>query len=154
FPRYAERAVYLTDGCVDVSHAPDLYANERAREIAPVRMTGNYGSEVLRQVVAFKPQAPRPGLFQPALLPYTRQAGETFRSARQGHPVSFAVFRQASWHHYGLLALEESQLSLRSPYLDNDLVRLVFRASASTIARDDVSLRLIAEGNRALARIP
>ena len=40
FPHYAERAVYLTDGCVDVSRAPDLYLNERAREIAPVRMTG------------------------------------------------------------------------------------------------------------------
>ena len=41
FPHYAERAIYLTDGCVDVSRAPDLYLNERAREIAPVRMTGN-----------------------------------------------------------------------------------------------------------------
>ena len=36
------------DGCIDVSRSPDLYVNERAREIAPVRMTGNYGDEVLR----------------------------------------------------------------------------------------------------------
>ena len=56
FAHYAERAVYLTDGCVDVSRAPDLYLNERAREIAPVRMTGNYGGEVLRGVRAFKPE--------------------------------------------------------------------------------------------------
>ena len=55
FPRYAERTVYLTDGCVEVSHSPDLYVNELAREIAPVRMTGNYGGEVLRRVRAFKP---------------------------------------------------------------------------------------------------
>jgi asparagine synthase (glutamine-hydrolysing) len=154
FPRYAERTVYLTDGCVDVSHCPDLYANERAREIAPVRMTGNYGSEVLRQVVAFKPHEPLPGLFHPELLRYTQQAGETFRSLVQGHPLSFAVFRQAPWHHYGLLALEQSQLSLRSPYLDNELVRLVFRAPASTITRDDLCLRLIADGDPTLARIP
>src|SRR6202012_2142955 len=58
FPGYAERAVYLTDGCVDVGRAPDLYLNERAREIAPVRMTGNYGGEVLRKVRAFKPMQP------------------------------------------------------------------------------------------------
>ncbi len=154
FPRYAERTVYLTDGCVDVSHCPDLYANERAREIAPVRMTGNYGSEVLRQVVAFKPHEPLPGLFHPELVRYTQQAGDTFRSLVQGHPLSFAVFRQAPWHHYGLLALEQSQLSLRSPYLDNELVRLVFRAPASTITRDDLCLRLIADGDPALARIP
>ena len=50
FPHYAERAVYLTDGCVDVGRAFDLYLNERVRKIAPVRMTGNYGGEVLRRV--------------------------------------------------------------------------------------------------------
>ena len=40
FPRYADRSVYLTDGCLEVSHSPDLYVNERAREIAPVRHDG------------------------------------------------------------------------------------------------------------------
>ena len=34
FPYYAERTVFLTDGCVEVKHAPDLYANERAAKIA------------------------------------------------------------------------------------------------------------------------
>jgi asparagine synthase (glutamine-hydrolysing) len=154
FPCYAERTVYLTDGCADVSHAPDLYANERAREIAPVRMTGNYGSEVLRQVVAFKPQAPRSGLFRPDLVTYIRQAEDTFRSLRRGNPLSFAVFRQAPWHHYGLLALEQTQLSLRSPYLDNELVRLAFRAPASALTGDNLSVRLIADGDPALAHIP
>ena len=48
FSHYAERTVYLTDGCIDVGTRPDLYVNERAAAIAPVRMTGNYGGEVLR----------------------------------------------------------------------------------------------------------
>src|SRR5437867_639224 len=52
FPSYAERTVYLTDGCVAVNHAPDLYLNEMARTIAPIRITGNYGGEVLRRVRA------------------------------------------------------------------------------------------------------
>jgi asparagine synthase (glutamine-hydrolysing) len=60
FPHYAERAVYLTDGCVDVGLSPGLYLNERAREIAPVRMTGLYGSEVLRRGRACKPEQPLP----------------------------------------------------------------------------------------------
>src|SRR5205823_13769855 len=68
FAHYAERSVYLTDGCCSVAHAPDLYVNERAREIAPVRMTGNYGGEVLRQVRAFKPVAPSPNLYRPEVL--------------------------------------------------------------------------------------
>lgn len=58
FPHYSERSIYLTDACVDVSRSSDLYINERAREIAPVRMTGNYGGEVLRSIRAFKPVEP------------------------------------------------------------------------------------------------
>lgn len=154
FPRYAERTIYLTDGCADVRRASDLYLNERVRQIAPVRMTGNYGSEVLRRVRAFKPNQPAPGLFAPEMSDYFRQAEETYRSLLSGHPVSFAVFKQAPWHHYGLLALEETQVSLRSPYLDNDLVRTVFRAPQSVSMNNDLCFRLIEDGNLALRRIP
>jgi len=154
FPRYAERTVYLTDGCADVRRASDLYLNERVRGIAPVRITGNYGSEVLRGVRAFKPTPPSPGLFKEDVSLYFQQADETYSSLVQGHPVSFAVFKQAPWHHYGLLALEETQVSLRSPYLDNELVKTAFRASASMLATNEVCLRLIAEGSPALRKIP
>jgi asparagine synthase (glutamine-hydrolysing) len=153
FPEYAERAVYLTDGCVAVNHAPDLYLNERAAEIAPVRMTGNYGGEVLRRVRAFKPAEPVPGLFKQEFLSYVHGARETYARVIDVHPLSFAVFRQAPWHHYGLLSLEQTQVSLRSSYLDNDFVRTVFRAPESALSNNDISLRLIADGNTALAQI-
>jgi asparagine synthase (glutamine-hydrolysing) len=153
FSHYAERTVYLTDGCMDVGHTPDLYVNERAAAIAPVRMTGNYGGEVLRRVRAFKPGQPTPGLYRPELLSYVDQARQTYGRLIQGHPLSFAVFRQAPWHHYGLLALEQTQLTLRSPYLDNDIVRTVFRAPQSVLTNNDVSLRLIADGDRTLRRL-
>src|SRR6266571_75805 len=93
FPHYAERTVYLTDGCANVSRSPDLYVNERAREIAPVRMTGNYGGEVLRRVRAFKPVDPLPGLFCSEIRPHLRQAEETYSSLLQGHPLSFTIFK-------------------------------------------------------------
>jgi asparagine synthase (glutamine-hydrolysing) len=153
FAHYAERAVYLTDGCVDVSHAPDLYVNEHAREIAPVRLTGNYGGEVLRRVRAFKPVEPAPGLFHGDVGPSIGHARGTFDSLLSVHPVSFGVFRQAPWHHYGLLALEQTQLSLRTPYLDNDLVRTLYRAPLSALASDDLCFRLIADGSAGLSRI-
>lgn len=153
FPIYAERTVHLTDGCADVSRSPDLWVNEQAREIAPVRMTGNYGSEVLRANRAFKPGKPASGLFSNELLPYVEEASRTYSGLLNCHPVSFAVFRQAPWHHYGLQALEETQLCLRSPYLDNDLVRTAFRAPASSLITPDACLRLIADGDPALRRI-
>jgi len=153
FPYYAERTVYLTDGCLDLTHSPDLYLNEKARLIAPVRMTGNYGSEVLRGARAFRPGEPASGLFSSDFLPSVREASDTYAGLLRGHPVSFAVFRQAPWHHYGLLSLEQTQLSLRSPFLDNDLVRLVFRAPKSVLANNDFCLRLIGDGDAALREI-
>jgi asparagine synthase (glutamine-hydrolysing) len=153
FGGYAERTVYVSDGCADVSRAPDLYVNEHARNVAPVRMTGNYGGEVLRGVRAFKFVEPVAGLFHDDVQRSIREAATTFESLAAVHPVSFAAFRQAPWHHYGLLALEQTQLSLRSPYLDNDLVRTVYRAPNSNLVGSDVCFRLIADGSPALSRI-
>ena len=147
FARYAERAVYLTDGCVAVNRAPDLYVNELARDVAPVRLTGNYGGEVLRRVRAFKPRVRYPELYHGDFRPHIDAAATTYAEIAGGHPLSFTVFRQAPWHHHGLLALEETQLALRTPYLDNDFVRTVYRGPASAFASNDVCLRLIAEGD-------
>ncbi len=160
FGHYAERAVYLSDGCAGVNRAADLYANELAAEIAPVRMTGNYGSEILRRLRAFKPADPAAGLFRPEFLSQVNLAKETFNGLLRGHAVSFTAFRQAPWYQYGLLALEQTQLSLRSPFLDNDLVQTAFRAPVSEIVKNDIFEdnddcgRLIAEGNPTLHQIP
>jgi asparagine synthase (glutamine-hydrolysing) len=162
FPRYAERTIYLSDGCAEVNRASDLYANIRAREIAPVRMTGNYGSEVLRRTKprqsnaptpAFKPVDPMPGLFQPEVVQQIQAAKETYAGMLKTNAASFAVFHQAPWHHYGLLMLEQTQLAVRTPFLDNELVRTVFRAPQSALTDSNVCLRLISDGNAALGRL-
>lgn len=154
FSHYAQRTVFLTDGCVSVMHSPDLYTNEIARHIAPVRMTGNYGSEVLRGHRAFKPVQPLPGLFASDFSTYLAQARETYQGLVNVSPVSFAVFRQAPWHHYGLLSLEETQLAVRSPYIDNKLVQTVFRAPKSALSGNAICLRLVQDGNPGLSKIP
>jgi asparagine synthase (glutamine-hydrolysing) len=154
FPHYAERAVYLTDGCVDTSRAPDVYLNEKAREIGPARMTGNFGGEVLRRVRTFKPVDPLAGLYRPEFLSHVREARQTYEAQASGHPLTFTVFKQSPWNHYGILALEQTQLSLRTPFLDNDLIRTVYRAPQSALTSSDDSLRLIADGKKELLRIP
>ena len=81
-------------------------------------------------------------------------ATDTLNALHAGHPLTFVLFRQAPWHHYGLLALEESQLSVRTPFLDNDLVRTAFAAPHATLGSDEVCRRLIEDGQVTLARIP
>jgi asparagine synthase (glutamine-hydrolysing) len=154
FAHYAERAIYLSDACVDVGRSPDLFVSERARAIAPLRMTGLYGDEVLRHLRAFKPGNPPAGLFRPELLSYVQQARATYQRQLQQHPLSFSVFCQAPWHHYGIRSLEQTQVTARTPFLDNELIRTVFRAPKNAAENNDLRLRLIADGNPALRKIP
>ena len=153
FAHYAERTIYLTDGCVDLSRSPDLYVNEKARVIAPVRMVGTYGSEMLLHAVMFKAGQPAAGLFQRELLPELQWAKETYDASRRGHPVTFIAFRQSPWHHYGVLGLEQTQVGVRTPYLDNELVQTVYKSPGPVAINEEGRLRLIREGNPALAKL-
>jgi len=153
FPHYAERSIYLTDACVDLDRSPDLYVSEKAREIAPVRMVGTYGSEMLLHAVMFKAEEPAPGLFHTDLEPQVRRAKETYHRSQQVHPMTFVAFRQSPWHHFGVLGLEQTQLAVRSPYLDNDLVKTIYKAPGTIAANEEARLRLIREGNPALAKL-
>jgi asparagine synthase (glutamine-hydrolysing) len=154
FAQYAERAVYLSDGCADASRAADVYLNVRAREIAPVRITGNYGGEILRSVRTFKAEKLQGDGFCPEVLSHASNTGETIAANAKGHPVAFAAFRQAPWAQYGILSLEQALVTVRSPFLANELVRTAFRAPVSSLTTNDVSLRLIRDGNPQLGQIP
>ena len=128
FANYAERTINLTEGTVDVYRASDLYVSAKVREIAPAKIVGTYGSEIVRQLVMFKPAKHTADLFDPEFLSQVETAGETYRALRTQHPVTFAAFSQSPWYHHGILAIEQSQLTVRSPFMDNEFVRVVYRA--------------------------
>jgi asparagine synthase (glutamine-hydrolysing) len=152
FPEYAERTISLTEGTVDVSRT-DLYLSMKAREIAPAKIVGTYGSEIVRHAVMFKPTEPVPGLLSPDFLPHVHEAASTYALVRRQHPVTFAAFRQSPWYHHGVLALEKSQLTVHSPFMDNDFVRTVYRAPNGDSANGDVRIRLIKDGSAILGNV-
>jgi asparagine synthase (glutamine-hydrolysing) len=151
FPHYAERTLYLTDGCVDISRSADLYNNQMARQIAPVRMVGTFGSEIIRGALMFKPVRPSGDVFKPEMLAQVSQAIKTYEEEFRGHPTTQVAFRQPAAYHFGVLMLEQSQVTLRAPYLDNEIIRTVYRAPKAN--REDVRLRLIRDGSPRLARL-
>jgi asparagine synthase (glutamine-hydrolysing) len=154
FPRLAEQTVYFTDGAMDVTGAAELYVNRLARKVAPVRLTGNYGSEILRRHVAFKPRALTSGLFSADFASQVDNAARSYSQEASCNALSFIAFKQVPWHHYARLAVEQSQINVRSPFLDNELVALAFRAPAEAATSLAPSLRLISQGNSVLGRIP
>jgi asparagine synthase (glutamine-hydrolysing) len=152
FRAYAERTVWLSDGTVGVANAVDLYVSERARRIAPRKVVGTWGSELLRQAVTFKPDLPDPRLYVPELTESCQLAARTYASLRDCHPISFAAFRQTPWAQYGVEALEQTQISVLAPFLHQAFVRAVYRSPKRGSA--DVRARLIAERSPELAAIP
>jgi asparagine synthase (glutamine-hydrolysing) len=152
FPALAEKTVYVSDGTMDVSGSVEFYVNRLARQIAGIRMTGNYGSEVLRGNVAFKPVSLYEPLFHPEFLSRIQEAASTYGREVKDRRQSFILFKQVPWHHYARLSVEQSLLTVRTPYLDNDLARLVYEAPADALTDRALCMRLVADGNPALTR--
>jgi asparagine synthase (glutamine-hydrolysing) len=155
FPTLATKAVYVTDGTMDVSGAVGLYVNRIAKtEIAPVRMTGNYGGEILRGLIAISPAKLRNPYLGPDFMRLVREGIDTLAAEKHAPRTSFVAFKQVPWHHYSRFALESSQLPVRSPYLDNELVSLAYRSPTQLGVNQRLAARLIADGNPALAEFP
>jgi asparagine synthase (glutamine-hydrolysing) len=152
FPDLAAKAVYISDGTMDVTGSIDVYVQRLARQIAPVRASGVCGGEILRRLVVFKPAPPQQGVFNPELESAFRDAAVTYTSELQDHRLSFTSFKQAPWYMASKFTVERSQLTYRTPYFDNDLVALAYRTPA-TLLNKGPALRLIADGNPALGKI-
>lgn len=152
FPRYASRTMYLGEGTIGVANAQDLYISEQARSIATAKVVGTWGSELLRQAVIFKPARFPHGLFVPEFEQSFVEASRLYDNVRTRHPVTFTAFLQTQWYQYGIEALEQTQLTVRAPFLANDVVCAVYRAPSAGGA--DVRPQLIEEGNPSLSRIP
>lgn len=154
FPDLAEQCVEVSGGTMDVSGAVEVYVNRLAREISPIRITGNYGSEIVRGNVAFRPRRLDRALLDPAVAAGVDQAEQRYRDERAVRDLSFIAFKQVPWHHHARLSVEQSIVTMRSPFLDNRLVALMFRAPPSMRADVPTSLRLIHDGTPGLAALP
>ncbi len=152
FPELVEKSVFITDGTLDPTGAADLYVNRIARKIAPVRVTGLNGGEILRRLVMFKAWYPREGLLTPEFHSNLVDAETTYGREIQGHRLSFIAFKQSPWHLYPRLSIERSQLTIRSPYFDNELIALAYQGSPGS-QNSDPALRLVDEENPGLGKL-
>jgi asparagine synthase (glutamine-hydrolysing) len=134
-PDYLEKAVFISDGYLGLSGAAELYLNGLARRVAPIRITGNYGGEMLRGFRAFNSSRPRGGFLSGDLARRVDEAANAFMAMDEVNPLSFTLFRQAP-SGYGRYAIERSQVTVRSPFLDDQVAKLLYRRPASLNGND------------------
>jgi asparagine synthase (glutamine-hydrolysing) len=154
FPDMVRRTIYYTDGALDAIGAAGLYANIKARALAPVRMTGNYGGEILRGLVVLKSGTGPAWMLTGDFTPYLHKAGATFAAERKVPRASFVAFKQVPWHHHSRFKMESSQTTVRSPFLDNELVPFAYQIPDGTATNQTLNLRLAADCCPALEGLP
>ena len=154
FAAYAEKSVYISDGTHDAFGAHDVYFNEVAHKIAPIRLTGKFGSEVVRERRLIpKGDFPR-HLLQPWLGPYLDNAPFLDKVAHSKNPLTRVVSEDIPWYEYGRVSVEQSKVTMRTPYLDNSLVKLMYQAPLGVRSSRDLQVRYIQSVSRALADVP
>jgi asparagine synthase (glutamine-hydrolysing) len=153
FAAHADKAVFATDGCAGIFNAHEIYFNRLAREIAPTRLTGNYGGEILRGVSTFKPVSLAPELFNSGSREKINSQAQKL-SANKTRTTTFAAFEEIPWNLFGNLAAGRSQVNFRTPYLDNELVALACRAPEQLRNSSLPAMRFVKENHEILGQIP
>jgi asparagine synthase (glutamine-hydrolysing) len=153
FPSLAEEVAYIGEGNLDASGTIDLFVQREARKIAPIRVTGTNGGELLRRLVMFKPAGLPEEMLSPEMKRSTTEAASTYAEELKCHKLSFTAFKQTPWYMNSKFVVERSQITMRLPFCDNDLVGLSYQAPPSLAEANEPALRLIADGNLALGRI-
>ena len=128
FAELAERVVSCTDGNIELSGVPNLYVNEHSRRISAIRLTGNYGSEVLRRHRAFCPSNSACLVLNPDFSDFVSSAELKWSQTRAGNRMTFVAFKQVPWYSYNRLQVEQSLLTMRSPFMRYRLLEVVYRA--------------------------
>jgi asparagine synthase (glutamine-hydrolysing) len=153
FASHADQTVYVTDGCFGISGAHEIYMNRQARQLSPIRLTGNYGSEILRGVSNLKPLRLSPRLVNPEFHgPINASIQQMSEGSR--HPVTFAALQDIPWNLFGNLAAGRSQVGFRSPYLDNEIVALACQSPENVRKSQLPGLRFVKNNNQVLCKIP
>jgi asparagine synthase (glutamine-hydrolysing) len=151
FPEYVDRTVWITDGAAGATTAHEIFLTGLGRALGLVRLTGNFGSEVLRGMSTLKPWAPSQGFIAREFEPPYAAAKAPLADL---HPISRAVFGEVPYHLFGPLAAGRSQVAFRTPYMDNDVVSLAYRSPDAGTISPRASLEAIDRLKPQLARIP
>ena len=153
FAAHADRTVYLADGAAGIFGAHEIYFHRQARALAAWRLTGNYGSEVLRGISTFKPLGLAPDLCNAELARRVSAAAGQL-AAHKTHPDTFASFKEIPWGLFGSVAVGRSLVNFRTPYLDNQIVALAFQAPAQLRKSSLPCARFVQAHSPALSAIP
>lgn len=154
FTELAKKTIYISDGYMDLNGTPSLYLHGKARKIGKIRLSGNYGDQVLRNVRNLVPNPVKSKWLNKDFHRKIDDAIVCLKDLSTGHPLTFFLFKQAPWFDYSRYSVEQSQMVQITPFMDNDLIRLLYQAPDNMLEAKDVRMILVKDGRRGLSKIP
>lgn len=128
YPYQVEKATYISDGLESIDKTDALHFNRLARDIAPVRMTGKYGSQVIKGLFGFAARPPYMHLIHDDFKQHIDMANKTTAELQKAHQLTFLLQGAIPWWWNAFVTLESSQVEIRSPFLDNDFIKVLYQA--------------------------
>jgi asparagine synthase (glutamine-hydrolysing) len=153
FPSLAQQSVYMSDGTLDACGAHDVYFNRIVRKLAPIRLTGKFGSEVVRTRRLIRSGDFPRSLLQSWFAPFLDEAQTFDHITKAKHPLTRVVSEEIPWYEYGRVAVEQAEVLLRTPYMDNRLIELMYQAPQEVRASRELQAKYARRKGRQLSAL-
>lgn len=128
YEHWANRAVWISDGIARLNTCHEYYLNLAVREIGKVRLTGKYGSQIVRGVTMLKDRSPDLRIFSADF----RQIYQETPSRIVGSGRSALLREELPQLEGARHTLEAAALTVRTPYMDNRMVDVMLHAPEIT----------------------
>lgn len=147
FERYAKETIYISDGTADIFKSHEIYFCRIVGSLAPIRVTGQYGSQVFGGLFSLKKHKIDQRIYSKELL---EEINKTDEYPYLGLKT---IMDEIRWLWGGYLAIQKSQLIPRTPYTDKDLILFGFKAPSNLLAGSKLQQSIVKK-NYQLALIP
>ena len=93
-------------------------------------------------------------LVQPWVVPFLDQALSIDQISKRTHPLTRVVAEEIAWYEFGRVSVEQSQVTLRTPYMDNELVKLMYQAAPALRSTRDLQARYVRQKDQEVSDVP
>lgn len=136
-----KETVLFSDGAGDAGDAITYFFYRSARNIAPIQISHDFGGVLLRKAEPLKEEHFDYTIFNQAFLKVYQDAG-CFDDEKKRLEITQNLNNAIHWRSNGANKLIQSQMTVRHPYLDNDLIELIYRAPDEALENNDISVQL------------
>lgn len=124
FSKWVEKAVYISDGLSSVTRCQEYYVNLKVRQYGTIRLTGKYGSQLVRGVTLLNDTSPNLQIFSKEYKEKYSNAASISQSIDLPYVLRYELPQLESQAQ----SQEMAALVVRTPYMDNKFVELMLKA--------------------------